>query len=324
LLKGETAPDLALRAELLLWRYRYLEFERGNRVREAIQAALALDPGDPFLEALLYHCWSADPEAPAIRARARGRGELLIKAWDLTRTGGGRQGQQQAIQAFGRVLRRHPRCRWAHAGRTRAAGKLARSSKSPEDYERCRQFAKAALAEWPEDPILTYHVAWADMIQAERLVLTNQAKLGRELYERALGTLGVVIEREPRWGYAFKERGNARLVLAKLANSQEQGREALRDLEAAVALLPDEGAGWHSLGLTHSFLGQPQAAIKAYQRAIRQNANFLDSYLELSQVYLRTGDLEAARKVLTDATEIPTLSNRLRARAQAALDRLPQ
>jgi adenylate cyclase len=76
--------------------------------------------------------------------------------------------------------------------------------------------------------------------------------------------LGEVLERD-------SNRSLAHAVMRVLRRTQVRLSEALVELEAAVALDPNDAWAVRQLGLTISGMGQPEAAIPYFEKAIRLN-----------------------------------------------------
>lgn len=73
---------------------------------------------------------------------------------------------------------------------------------------------------------------------------------------------------------------------------------ALAYAQKTVTADPDYDAGWLNYGLIQRHIGNPEAAIKAYQTALKHNSNNLSAYNNLVVVYKQQNELEKADKLM--------------------------
>jgi len=323
---GEDRRDLALRAELLFWRSSKLYFERGNGSRAAIKEALRANPGDPFLAALHHHAWRDNPlpEGSPPRPR-RGLPGALLTAWDLADKGSRDLDHLRRIyNAFERAYELDPRNRWVHLGRVRFLGEVAKVSQAQADFSRARRLAREAHEAWPQDPLLTWRVAWTYKIEGEVLINDRRTRpRALELLQRSVVHMNEVGEREPKWAYLPLERGYTKFLISKLTRAQNTAQEALSDLEQATRLRPNNAHAHFTLGLVRQDFGLLDAAAQAYREAIRKDLNVVSYYLRLTTVYLKLGKVEEAHHLLSTAIDRPTLSARDRATLRQTQSKLP-
>ena len=105
------------------------------------------------------------------------------------------------------------------------------------------------------------------------------------------------LERDPK-------RSMAHFSLGILRRFQNRLTEARIEHETAIALDHNNSRAFHQLGLTLMFLGQPEAAISHFEKAIRLNphdANIADPYGGLGTCHLFLGHLDQAIDLLTKA-----------------------
>ena len=105
------------------------------------------------------------------------------------------------------------------------------------------------------------------------------------------------LERDPH-------RSMAHFSLGILRRSQDRLTEARIEHETAIALDHNNSRAFHQLGLTLMFLGQPEAAIPHFEKAIRLNphdVNIADPYGGLGTCHLFLGHLDQAIELLRKA-----------------------
>jgi TolB-like protein/class 3 adenylate cyclase/Flp pilus assembly protein TadD len=115
--------------------------------------------------------------------------------------------------------------------------------------------------------------------------------------ERAELLLLEALERDPK-------RSMAHFSLGILRRFQNRLSEARIEHETAIALDQNNSRAFHQLGLTLMFLGQPDAAISHFEKAIRLNphdANIADPYGGLGTCYLLLGQVDQAIDLLRKA-----------------------
>ncbi len=74
-------------------------------------------------------------------------------------------------------------------------------------------------------------------------------------------------------------------------------QEAMKQLQAVVAVAPKSAAAWHALGVMYDRQRMLPAAHDAYQRAIEADPKMLEPYLTLAQLDLFVEDWDGAIKV---------------------------
>jgi TolB-like protein/class 3 adenylate cyclase/Tfp pilus assembly protein PilF len=105
------------------------------------------------------------------------------------------------------------------------------------------------------------------------------------------------IERDPN-------RSMAHFALGILRRFQDRLTESRIEHETAIALDHNNARAFHQLGLTMMFLGQPEAAISHFEKAIRLNphdANIADPYWGLGACHLFLGHVDEAIGLLRKA-----------------------
>jgi len=114
---------------------------------------------------------------------------------------------------------------------------------------------------------------------------------------RAESLLLEALECDPR-------RSMAHFSLGILRRFQNRLTDARIEHETAIALDHNNSRAFHQLGLTLMFLGQPEAAISHFEKAIRLNphdANIADPYAGLGTCHLFLGHVDQAIDLLRKA-----------------------
>jgi tetratricopeptide (TPR) repeat protein/predicted O-methyltransferase YrrM len=140
-----------------------------------------------------------------------------------------------------------------------------------------------------------------ESIQWHSFALENQLNL-REVYFY----LGKLHANEENWLEAIAALQNVLAdqpdsAIAYSSLAQIYGRLGQKEAEIdcwyrALNLNPDlsDARGYHKLAKALQEKGKIEAAITCYQRAIERNQNFLASYYELAEIWLQQGQLEEA------------------------------
>ncbi|MEX1310523.1 MAG: tetratricopeptide repeat protein [Candidatus Sulfomarinibacteraceae bacterium] len=78
---------------------------------------------------------------------------------------------------------------------------------------------------------------------------------------------------------------------------------ALHHFRITTALWPDWPVGWVNLGVTHSHLGEDDAALGAYNRALMADPGNSSALMNMAYIYLRLGRTDEARIARLAAVE---------------------
>ena len=142
--------------------------------------------------------------------------------------------------------------------------------------------ASSGLAD-PKDKILLYN----KLKQAE-------AASARTAYDEALKGIGEVIAEDP----GIME---ARLVKAQIDMDLERYEDAVRECRAALEIDPEYGAAVFTMAQAYKRLGMPREAAAGYHRLIQLDPKDPKPYLNLGEIALETGDLDAGISYLGEA-----------------------
>ncbi|MFN7840552.1 MAG: tetratricopeptide repeat protein [Pirellula sp.] len=114
-----------------------------------------------------------------------------------------------------------------------------------------------------------------------------------DLVDEAVRVVNKLIERFPDSPDAHEARAR---VLLLIGQTEEAKVSWLKCLELA----PDYGYAFHGLGLIETKLSRFKEAIEYYKKALERIHNYKDSVRELSDAYLKDGQIELAAKSLED------------------------
>ena len=126
---------------------------------------------------------------------------------------------------------------------------------------------------------------------------TLLAEFNQGHYKEATTHARRMTERFPRHEFGWKVLG----VALKL---QGRNLEALKPMQMAVTLLPDDVESQYNLGATLQDLGRLEEAAACYRQALRLNAGYADAALNLGVALNRMGRLEEAEESLRRALQI--------------------
>jgi tetratricopeptide (TPR) repeat protein len=148
--------------------------------------------------------------------------------------------------------------------------------------------------------------------QAEEAREKGNAAGAVELYRQAL-------KLRPRYAAAH-------LGLARALESQENFDEALEELHAARGVRPVYGEAWAVEGRIQRSLADPEAALAAYRRALRESGGFQpEAYTGMGIVYEDRGQTEEAaaafRKAIAQLSDTEPILYELLARNLEKLER---
>lgn len=159
--------------------------------------------------------------------------------------------------------------------------------------------------------------ASAEFLAGNDFSLTNPAWLLRHLpqdeatREKALRQLEEARRRFGPTGIGHHMRG-------ALLYQRGRYREALREFQADIALVPDEARSWSAVGDCWRKLGWEEEAVAAYRRALRLNPGLIYPRIHLALLYERQGRLKRALRELRTVDSLtfddPALRRQLRAK----------
>jgi tetratricopeptide (TPR) repeat protein len=82
--------------------------------------------------------------------------------------------------------------------------------------------------------------------------------------------------------------------------------QAASQLSAAVKASPKFAEGWHALGVIDERLQKPADAREAYEQALKANPKFLQPYVTLAALCIKTKDWDCAAKTAADGIKADT------------------
>ncbi len=88
----------------------------------------------------------------------------------------------------------------------------------------------------------------------------------------------------------------------KMYESQQQWSEAFSAYTEAIKREPNNALAYYRLGVVNEKLGSPDAAVRAYQDALRLDSNMNEARLALAGYYVNQGVAQRLRKQLDEAT----------------------
>jgi tetratricopeptide (TPR) repeat protein len=121
------------------------------------------------------------------------------------------------------------------------------------------------------------HALWSVWSQlgspeANHQVARGSAALGRLQYQHAIEHFDRAIALDPTFAEAYNQRALANYLLEEFPSS-------IRDCQKTVELMPCHFGAWAGMGHCHAHLGDLQASLKAYRRALEINPH-LSSILQ--------------------------------------------
>lgn len=99
--------------------------------------------------------------------------------------------------------------------------------------------------------------AQALMNRGEALIAAGQARRAVEIYDR-------LIEMRPGWAEAWNKRATAHFMAGDLTAS-------VADIQETVEREPRHFGAWSGLGLIYARRGQPEPALRAFEKALELN-----------------------------------------------------
>ena len=119
----------------------------------------------------------------------------------------------------------------------------------------------------------------------------------RRAYDEAARAFDAELQRQPRYAPALYYR-------ALLELDRGRAREAIPQLEAAVAAVPSMVEGWRDLGRARLDAGLPGPAAEALRTAITLDGDDPRAFYLLSRALTRAGEPRAAAEALRRASEL--------------------
>ncbi len=129
----------------------------------------------------------------------------------------------------------------------------------------------------------------------------GQLFVDQGLLDAAVASFGLALEENPRMAAAYLEMGH-------IFREREEYVQASRAYERATFLAPDLFEGQYYLALMRQFLGQTQAAINGYLRALALNPGDARVNRDLASAYLQAGRPDAALRYARQATQLASES----------------
>jgi tetratricopeptide (TPR) repeat protein len=183
-----------------------------------------------------------------------------------------------AMDAFNQALQKDPNHAKALVGMARCF--LLASGQDPTLAEKAGALLDKVLASSPKD---------AEAVIYRGVVHEAQGHLNRarQHYER-----GVALD-----GRLFIGHFN----LGRAAGQMKHWDTAVRELEEAVHIEPENPSGIYSLGIAYKESGNLDKAVETFRRFVEVNPTSLDGYMTLVDVVAETNDLDAVWSVLDRA-----------------------
>ena len=147
------------------------------------------------------------------------------------------------------------------------------------------------------------------------LLARGQKELEAQQFDRAIATLDSVVRREP-------DLPQARGLLGIAYGLAGQPREALTQLNAAIARTPDNGVFFFYRGNARLHLDQLDSAAADYTTAIRLTPDFAEPHFNRGLIYAAAAKTDSAREDFTTAARLSHDSTLTR-KARELLARLP-
>src|SRR5687768_2241544 len=120
------------------------------------------------------------------------------------------------------------------------------------------------------------------------LMLTNKNAAGLRLFRKVrMGSVLLFVALI--FGAGCQPAGPKALLLGEKYIQQGDYEKALRHLNRASVLIPEQPQVWNHLGLAYHGLKQPVKAADAYQRALRIDRNQAAPRYNLGVLYLEQG-----------------------------------
>jgi len=141
-----------------------------------------------------------------------------------------------------------------------------------------------------------------------------QRDINAGAYDRAIAALDSVLAHDTA-------AGDAHRLLAIAYGSTSRWREAVGELDTAIARTPNDPSLFFERGNAHLELRDASPAIADYAAVIRLAPRVAVAYYNLGVAYLRRGDVDSARLEFAKAADMPG-DEKVRRDAQHALIRL--
>jgi tetratricopeptide (TPR) repeat protein len=183
-----------------------------------------------------------------------------------------------AVEAFGQALQAEDDNTDAMLGLARCF--LLAASQEPSLGQKAAALLDRVLEQSPRN-------AEAVIFRGVAHEAEGNLKLARQLYEK-----GVSLDRRLFVGH---------FNLGRVAGQMQDWDVAVRHLEQAVDIEPENPSGIYSLGIAQKESGNLHGAIEAFRRFVEVNPTSLDGYMTLVDVLGEANDLDAVWNVLDNA-----------------------
>ncbi len=120
-------------------------------------------------------------------------------------------------------------------------------------------------------------------------------------------------------GSKVERMARAQAVRGVLAARAGDVDSARADLEAAVALAPEDDFAPYELGLLHLASGDAAAAVVPLREAVRRDPGYAQAQYNLGQALLRSGDRQGGEAALAAARRITAAANERQTRQRRAV-----
>jgi tetratricopeptide (TPR) repeat protein len=99
------------------------------------------------------------------------------------------------------------------------------------------------------------------------------------------------------------EEASVATTLGEVYIQRDEFSKALDQYQHAVALVADFSGGWYNVGRAYRLLEQDDEATAAFKRAIEVQPDDMESYAELTDIYLQRNQISEVRSLLKEGSE---------------------
>lgn len=187
----------------------------------------------------------------------------------------GERSYEEAIEAYDKAIQIDPENVGAWDGKALALKSLALSSHDTEKfneslkaYDQSIELYNERIAKNPQDTNALYYKGLAltgralAMKAGEKLNISSDKDDRIKYFEEAIDAYDRIIEIDPKYVTAWKNKGNVLYSLGEY-------NESLEALDKAIEIVPDYGLAWYSKGLALFEMGRYEEAIQAYDNALK-------------------------------------------------------
>ncbi len=125
----------------------------------------------------------------------------------------------------------------------------------------------------------------------------GMADFASQNYGRSIELLSQAIEMDPRFTLALKSRGAAYLKLDKV-------QEAIADMNAVIAIAPDNARAFHLRGLAYDKAGDFAKALDDFNQALELNPDYGTAYYSRANLHGKMGHPDLATEDMQMVTHL--------------------